>query len=74
MDHLTPVTDEHTLAAFFAGTLSHQRRDAVMAHLADDEDALELALMAREALEAAFPAPQRVAQHVPMPRRHNRAA
>ena len=48
-----PSVDEYTLAAFVAGTLSKDRREEVVAYLADNADTRELLHMACEALQAA---------------------
>lgn len=47
------VIDEHTLAAFIAGTLPKNRREEVIAYLAGNSDAREVLKMAYDALEAA---------------------
>lgn len=50
------VIDEHTLAAFIAGTLPKSRREEVITFLAGNSDACELLQMAYDALEAAHDA------------------
>lgn len=47
------VIDEHTLAAFIAGTLPKNRRDEVITYLAGNSDAREVLQMAYDALETA---------------------
>lgn len=53
MDQTNQLIDEYTLAAFIAGTLSKQRRDEVIAYLAENAEARELLHMAYQAMETA---------------------
>lgn len=63
------MIDEHTLAAFIAGTLPKHRRDEVVTYLAGNSDARELLQMAYEALEAAQDAEVEGTRRSPLSRR-----
>lgn len=52
MNRADSTFDEYTLAAFMAGSLSDERRQEVIAYLAENAEARELLVMAYQALDA----------------------